>query len=187
MRRPDIDFRQTGSLRRALFGSSGGVVSIASATVFLTAMCSLAAAGWRSQEAAAALSLETARLSRAADSASTQAVPRTSLRDPETAAFSRVAKHLNMPWSQLLDTLEASLPENVGLISIEPDAGTGRVRIVAEAKSLDELVSYSGKLREVTSVASVSPVRHETLDQDPNKPVRIVLDIRMGRTVQKVQ
>jgi Tfp pilus assembly protein PilN len=96
-------------------------------------------------------------------------------------ALDAVARELNTPWSQLLDAMEASLPEDVALVSIEPNGASGKVRIQAESRALDSLLAYASTLRNVPMFASVVLVKHETNEQDPNRPVRLVLEAEFAQ------
>ena len=90
-----------------------------------------------------------------------------------------MARQLNTPWSALLDALEASLPDDVALVAIEPDAGQGSVRLQVEAKALDTLLAYARELRSIPLFADVNLVKHETNEQDGNRPMRLSLNIRL--------
>jgi Tfp pilus assembly protein PilN len=94
-------------------------------------------------------------------------------------AWSHVARQLNTPWASLLDTLEAGTPDNVALVSIEPDARVGSVRLQVEAKTLDTLLAYAMALGALPLFESVSLIKHETNEQDSNRPVRLNLDLRL--------
>jgi Tfp pilus assembly protein PilN len=95
-------------------------------------------------------------------------------------AWEQVARQIGTPWASLLDTLEAGTPPEVALVSIEPDARVGSVRLQAEAKSLDTLLAYARALGALPLFESVSLVKHETNEQDGNRPVRLGLELRLN-------
>lgn len=97
----------------------------------------------------------------------------------QRTAWVQIARHLNTPWSSLLDGLESATPENIGLVSIEPDAARASVRLQVEAKTLDSLLGYAGALRSIDLFENVVLIKHETNDQDPTRPLRLSLDIRL--------
>jgi len=53
------------------------------------------------------------------------------------------------------------------------------VRLQVEAKGLDALLAYAGELRSVPLFAHVNLVKHETNEQDANRPMRLALNIRL--------
>ena len=94
-------------------------------------------------------------------------------------AGSEAVRQLNTPWAALLDALEATLPDGIALVSIEPDAARGSLRLQAEAKSLDDLLAYARALDSHALFVGVELAKHETNDQDRNRPLRLSVDIRM--------
>jgi Tfp pilus assembly protein PilN len=105
------------------------------------------------------------------------------LSDDQRARWSRLARQLNTPWSALLDALESSLPDGVALVSIEPDAAQGSVRLQVEAKTLDALLAYAASLNAVHPFQSVALVKHETNEQDPTRPLRLSLEAKLNGQV----
>jgi hypothetical protein len=94
-------------------------------------------------------------------------------------AWNQVARQLNTPWGTLLTSLEQATPEDVALVSVEPDAHKGSVRLQAEARTLEALLAYAQALRAVPAFADVVPLKHETNELDPLRPVRLSLEIRL--------
>ena len=89
----------------------------------------------------------------------------------------RVIHQLNTPWQDLFQQLERGTPNNVALISIEPDAGRASVKLQAEAKNLDILLDYAASLQSQQVLGALTYSKHETNDQDPNKPVRLSFEM----------
>ncbi|WP_332752229.1 hypothetical protein [Hydrogenophaga sp.] len=108
-------------------------------------------------------------------------VSRPAMSPSERAAWARLASALNTPWNSVFDTLERAFPTDVALISIEPDATTSSLRLEAEAPTLAALLSGAQALGADGGVAQVALAKHETQDQDPNRPVRLQMDIRLQR------
>ncbi len=88
-----------------------------------------------------------------------------------------VARQLNIPWQELFEQLERSTPSDVALVSVEPDGQRGLVRLQAEAKSLDTLLGYAASLQGQGVLGRLSYHKHETNDQDPNKPRRLTFEL----------
>lgn len=95
-------------------------------------------------------------------------------------ALNGVIQHLNVPWHDIFEQLEASLPPDVALLSIEPDGQRGQIRLQAEAKSLDSLLRYASTLQQNGIFGRLSYSKHETNDQDPNRPVRLSFELGLS-------
>jgi hypothetical protein len=68
---------------------------------------------------------------------------------------------------------------DVALISIEPDGARSSVKLVAEAKSLTTLLNYSSKLQQNGIFGRITYTKHETNEQDTNKPVRLSFELEL--------
>ena len=71
------------------------------------------------------------------------------------------------------------MPEDVALVSIEPDQRAGSVRVVAEARSLPAALAYAQRLGSAPGIRDVHLTRHETSDRDPHRSVRMQLELRL--------
>lgn len=143
----------------------------------------LAAAAWQAWHTASELgtarkTLEAAQRPGVTHVASAPGAAAT-LTAAQRTAWARIARQLNTPWGALLDALEASLPDDVALVAIEPDAAHESVRLQVEAKALDTLLAYAGELRSVPLFAQVNLVKHETYEHDASRPLRLGLNIRL--------
>lgn len=164
---------------RSAFGRIGmGLLAIAMALVPWTVWQAHVAL---QRQGAAQEALDAARLR-----AGLAAEPRRTTPPRERAAWVALAAQLNTPWRALLDTLEASTPDDVALVAIEPDAGRGRVRIVAEAATLDPLLAYAARLRETPLTDDMRLVRHEANDRPPTPSVRLHLELRLRSKIGSV-
>lgn len=172
------------TLRQQLFGRAPGRFIAAALFVMVAALAWGAAVAWQAWSADDELAHARAslvavqrqkgqRIDRAAGSANPQ------LTAQQHQAWGQVARQLNTPWASLLDTLEAGTPDNVALVSIEPDARVGSVRLQVEAKTLDTLLAYARELGSLPLFESVSLIKHETNEQDGNRPMRLSLDLRL--------
>lgn len=99
-------------------------------------------------------------------------------------AWERLAAQLGMPWAVWLSQVQSVMPDAVALVAVEPDARLGRTRVQAEARDLDTLMRYAQSLAGLGPVTAVFPIRHEVNEQDPNRPVRMTLDVHFGQAVE---
>jgi Tfp pilus assembly protein PilN len=101
--------------------------------------------------------------------------------EEERRGLNTVIRQLNTPWQDLFDQLEKATPADIALLSIEPDAKRATIRLVAEAKRLETLLAYASALQQQGVFGRLTYSKHETNDQDSNKPVRLSfeLDLRM--------
>lgn len=166
---------------RWLAGSHGGWLGWSGVAVLAVALAWTGASAWQwaraRQELSAAQSELQVVLGRPAHAAAAAAKP--VLTPQQRRAWNQVLGQLNTPWASLLNALEAATPEDVALVSIEPDAKQGSVRLQAEAKTLDTLLAYAQVLKGAEPFSEVAPLKHETNEQDPNRPMRLTLDIRL--------
>ncbi|ROZ79743.1 PilN domain-containing protein [Ramlibacter sp. WS9] len=172
------------TLRQQFFGhvpSPSGAVALVALIAAMAWGAAVAWQAWKTDDELAQVRASLAavqrqkgqRVDRAADAARPQ------LTAQQRQAWSLVARQLNTPWAALLDTLEANTPDNVALVSIEPDARVGSVRLQVEAKTLDTLLAYAKELGTLPLFENVALIKHETNDQDSNKPMRLSLDLRL--------
>lgn len=87
----------------------------------------------------------------------------------------QVSDRLTVPWDNLFRELEASVGEEVTLLSIEPDREKRQLRITAEARNLPAMLDYARRLRELPSFREAYVVSHQVQTGDPQKPVRFVM------------
>jgi len=102
------------------------------------------------------------------------------LSEREVQRHNLTVAQLNVPWSDIFDGLERRSQGNVGLTLLEPDAKKGRLRIQVEARDVDTLLVYAQRLSLDPVFGALTLQEHETNDQDPNRPARLSLELRMG-------
>ncbi|MES3001256.1 MAG: PilN domain-containing protein [Pseudomonadota bacterium] len=168
--------------RQRLLGHASKPSAALALLGLLGAMACGAAVAWQSwkaddelAQARVSLAALHARKGRRADAAAT--TPQ--MTAPQRQAWEQVARQLGTPWAALLDALEAGTPADVALVAIEPDARTGSVRLQAEARTLDTLLAYAGTLGASPLFEGASLVKHETNEQDGNKPMRLGFELRL--------
>jgi hypothetical protein len=184
MRAVHLDFSVTGGTwRRWLVGNRtarGSGFGLPLLSIGLGAVGLLAWEGWQDhiQLTSVQDALQAARVAKGKPRPSTETV-RPLLAPPQRTAWNQLVRQLNMPWSSLLDTLETASPDDIAVVSIEPDGAQGSVRLQVEAKTLDSLLAYAGTLKSIDLFDSVTLIKHETNDQESTKPLRLSLDIRL--------
>jgi hypothetical protein len=88
-------------------------------------------------------------------------------------ALQAVVHQLNLPWSDILSQLEATLPANVALLELDTEGHTGTLTIQAQARSLDTLLQFAGALEQQGVFGRLLYRQHDTDTADPNRPVRL--------------
>ena len=87
-------------------------------------------------------------------------------------------KQLNLPWRDLLQTLEQATPKEIALLTLDPDAKNRTLRVQAESKNSLDMTAYLKKLRQAGLFESVILTRHEVNEQDSNRPLRFQFEAR---------
>lgn len=98
-----------------------------------------------------------------------------------------IVRQLNIPWYDIFEQLEKSTPQDVALLSVEPDGQRATIKIQAEAKSLDSLLAYAAGLQQQGIFGRLSYSKHETNDQDPNKPIRLIFELEVKAPARLAQ
>lgn len=113
----------------------------------------------------------------------------TDLDDDTRRHLNNVVRQLNTPWQDLFNQLERLTPPEVALLSIEPDTRRDTIKLQAEAKTLDALLVYAAGLEQQGLLGRLTYSKHETNDQDPNKPTRLSfeLEVRMPDRLDVLQ
>jgi Tfp pilus assembly protein PilN len=165
-----LAFATTPSVVRWLLGDATGSRVLA-ALVLLSSVAGLCTVAWTLRG--------TQQQQRGAvrQGASRDAKPAPTLQ--QSREWNQIVRQLNTPWPAILDTLERTTPETVALVAIEPDARNASVRLQVEAKTLDTLLAYAGSLQGAGPFDDVVLRKHETNEQDANRPMRLSFDARL--------
>jgi hypothetical protein len=168
------------ALRRKLLGHGGGRLSWLALPILVMALAAGGSAWWRIWTLDRELEALTGQMP--TPNRSTPAAAGVgSLSAQQRAEWVQLTRQLNTPWSALLDALEAATPQDVALVSIEPDARQGIVRLQAEAKTLQTLLDYGQVLRTSGPFEDLILRKHDTNDQDGTRPIRLTLELRFRR------
>jgi Tfp pilus assembly protein PilN len=127
----------------------------------------------------------TARLAGLADSrpARGASAASTPLSQEEFAAAQATILRLSTPWDNVFRALEAARSDDIALLAIEPDAGSGSLNISGEARSYPAVLTYVAWLSAEKTLKNVRLARHELVRGDPRRPVvfTISADWKDGR------
>lgn len=93
----------------------------------------------------------------------------------EVKGANEVLRQLTIPWGDLFQTLETTAGKNVALLTLEPDTGKSQVKISGEAKNMAAMLDYIQRLENRDAFGTVYLQSHHVQMQDPEKPVRFVL------------
>ena len=174
-----IDFAPR-SLRRTLAqqASLAGLLTCAGIGLGLLATLGAGLAAYQLAQERATLSAlalrEQARQRRSAPPVAPP--PAMALPAAQAAAINRIILQLNLPWRDVQLAVARATPASVALLSLEPDAGRQRLKIMAEAGSSNAMFAYLRALQQQALFASVTLTRHETNEQDANNPIRLQIE-----------
>jgi hypothetical protein len=88
-----------------------------------------------------------------------------------------LVRELAAPWSLLLQELEAASRDvgGVAVLAVEPDRDKGKLRVTAEAKNLNEALTYIERLQQSRALKFPMLDSHEIRTDDKDQPVRFQL------------
>ncbi len=95
----------------------------------------------------------------------------------EVQMANTVIRQMTIPWDQLFSEIEATADAEVGLLSIQPDAGSRLLRINGEARNLNAVLAYSRRLESADLLRNVVLLGHEIKTQDPQRPVIFAMTV----------
>ena len=74
---------------------------------------------------------------------------------------SELLRHLSHPWDRLLTDLASAASPDLALLALDADGIRGRLRLLGEGKSLDEVLAYVHRLGTSASLVHPELVSHE--------------------------
>ncbi|MFC4933160.1 PilN domain-containing protein [Massilia sp. GCM10023247] len=181
MKRVRLDFAAPG-LRRSLYRAPHAWAPLLAGLV----VCAVALSALLDyREAAEEVEAQRAALQARAAAPALQAAQVAARRGPgvseaQAAAANAAIMQLNLPWRALHDAVRGATPASVALLALEPDSRKRVLRISAEAKSSDDMLAYVEALGREEWFGAVTLVRHEVVEQDPNRPLRFQVDAGWG-------
>ena len=105
----------------------------------------------------------------------TQKKPTASVPKENLQAVNAIIRQLNLPWDALLEVLETTMPRRVAVLEVNPDAKSRRLRLVAEARNVKDMLAYVQHLRAHDLFESVVLTSHLVNEQDRNRPLHFEL------------
>lgn len=94
------------------------------------------------------------------------------------------AARLSVRWGSLLDAIEQAQADNAQLLSLEPDAVRGRVRLSGEARSIDAIAAYATRLAEQDALSEVRLASEQRRAEGGAQAVEFSLDARWQSQAQ---
>jgi Tfp pilus assembly protein PilN len=179
MKRTRIDFAPP-SLRRTLFRTPPHWIYLVPVVLIVCVPAVIASQAYleRQQELK---DLQTALAARSAPPpVVVAAAPKVVLAPAQVSAVNAAVLQLNLPWRDLAAALGEATPPSIALLALEPDAKRRTVRISAEAKNSDDMLAYITRLQAEEWFTGVALMRHEVMDQDPNRPLRFQVSVQWG-------
>lgn len=104
--------------------------------------------------------------------------PEIAIPEAQAVAVNAAILQLNLPWRQLQDAVAAANSPAVALLALDPDPRKQTLKITAETKNSDDMVGYVEQLKQQEFFAGAALLRHETNDQDPNRPLRFQVEVQ---------
>jgi Tfp pilus assembly protein PilN len=78
-----------------------------------------------------------------------------------TLEVAKLEGQLNVPWDLILREVEAVADSPIALLTLEGQAPARKLRMTGEAKSMDDVVQYIGRLRKSALIESADLSWHE--------------------------
>lgn len=104
--------------------------------------------------------------------------------DAQAAAVNAATAQLNLPWRDVLDAIEVAASPDIALLAIESDGRKQVVNGVAEAKDGNGMARYVEQLKKQALFGEVLLTRHETNEQDADRPLRFQFEAQWRREQQ---
>jgi len=89
-----------------------------------------------------------------------------------------VLRELGAPWNQLFAEVERAVGADVALLDLQPERAAGRVTIAGEARNLEAALAFAERLGRGPALADAVLAAHELRVQDPQRPVRFIVNAR---------
>ena len=177
MRAIRIDFAPS-SIRRSVYNTPFLVSLLCSAGLVLGVGAAVAISHVLAQQAAREAQIRMATVGTMVEVTHMKHAP---IPEMQASAVNAAVLQLNLPWREVREAIETATPPEVALLALEPDPKTRTLRITAEAKSSDAMLTYIEQLKQQPFFISAELSKHEINELDPNKPLRFQLDVQWAR------
>jgi Tfp pilus assembly protein PilN len=91
---------------------------------------------------------------------------------PDEKAARAAIERLNVPWAELIQTIEAASAEDIALLQLDPDPDQRTLRLTAEARNRGAMFNYLRSLDESQGLTNVRLTTHQIGLDDPQRPIR---------------
>lgn len=81
-------------------------------------------------------------------------------------------RQLNLPWSELLDAVEAAAGAQVALLELRFDTTAQRLRGTAEARTAPAMLAFIERLQAHAPLGAAQLTAHQVNEADANRPLR---------------
>lgn len=96
-------------------------------------------------------------------------------RQAEVRYANNIVRRFSLPWNGVFEEIDASVGDDVALLSVEPDTEKRELRVAAEAKDFNAMLDYIGRLQAGRFFRDSHVISHQIQQQDPQRPVRFML------------
>lgn len=97
------------------------------------------------------------------------------IQQAEVVYTNSIVRRFSLPWSGVFEEIDASVGDDVALLSVEPDTEKRELRVIAEAKNFSAMLDYTSRLQAGRFFRNSHVISHQIQQQDPQRPVRFVL------------
>jgi hypothetical protein len=116
----------------------------------------------------------------ALDNVRPPAAPRPAPADTATqAARAQVASQLAWRWQPAFAALAATRNARVALVSLDANQAKSQLKLVAEARTLDDTIVWIGHLQQQPGVRRAVLVQHEVRADSAEQPLRFVVQVEL--------
>jgi Tfp pilus assembly protein PilN len=93
----------------------------------------------------------------------------------EMKQIDQVLSQLETPWGSIFQAVESASSKQIALLGLQPDTQQRLLRIIAEARTQDDMLEYVKRLGDSAALSDVHLVNHQIQMQDPNRPLRFTV------------
>ena len=106
-----------------------------------------------------------------ADRRPQRAVPKERL-EQEAKIIDAAVRQLTLPWAQMIEAVERASSSDVVVLQLQPEAQQRTLRLMAEAKNWDAMLSYVRRLGDNRVLSGVYLASHQVQMEDPSRPIQ---------------
>jgi Tfp pilus assembly protein PilN len=95
--------------------------------------------------------------------------------DEEIKTVEAAVRQLTLPWTDIVQAVEASAMREVGILNMQPDPQQRVLRLTAEAKTREAMVEYVRRMSQTKIFSEVYLVNHHVQTEDPSRPIQFAV------------